>query len=441
MNTRWLLGSAYEMLLFAAVFFSISRIKFSKLEVLIYSLGYGVINLLAFSSLYTFVLLSGDQIGIFMPVITLIYFVIVGYKKIKILSLAGFYAILMVSIPLISNMLATAIFATTGVMETFDFVAYRSEHLVLITALSIMALFSILISYFLGKMLDARISVLDRYMKEKCSKYLVWCSLFILLLLYYLTFFRWFVDTEIMGWIFLVMVAMLIISLVFAISVFTDAVKAALHAQEKEYYLTQCHLMQESVEHIKSIRHDMKIHLATINGYSTKINATEITDYTANLLNDIGEAELYSNTGNVAIDSIINYKLKNIKKDRIKPEIRLLIPTVLNIEISDLATIIGNLLDNALNAVLMLEENKEKKIKLDIEYNRESLVIQADNTFDGVVNYQEGQIITRQNKTSHGHGLKNIKKVVDRHNGYMDITHDNGIFSVAILLCVSEANK
>jgi sensor histidine kinase regulating citrate/malate metabolism len=89
------------------------------------------------------------------------------------------------------------------------------------------------------------------------------------------------------------------------------------------------------------------------------------------------------------------------------------------------------LLDNALDAVSKVED---KRIKLDIEYSRESLFIQVENTFDGVVKYDDKHISTRKIGGEHGPGLKNIRKSVEKYNGHIDITHDENIFTATVLL-------
>ncbi|MCL2204875.1 MAG: hypothetical protein FWB88_13175, partial [Defluviitaleaceae bacterium] len=129
-----------------------------------------------------------------------------------------------------------------------------------------------------------------------------------------------------------------------------ESIKSALHAQEKEYYFTQCQLMQASVENTKSLRHDMKLHLATAREFVSSDKTDEATAYLTGLLGNIEESGVYSNTQNTAFDSIINFKLNNAKDENIKLDIRLLIPPALNIEVADIVTIIGNLLDNALDA-------------------------------------------------------------------------------------------
>lgn len=215
---------------------------------------------------------------------------------------------------------------------------------------------------------------------------------------------------------------------------YEDKIKSALNAQEKEYYFTQCRLMQESVENIKSIRHDMKFHLATAKDFIANNRPNDAKNYLNSLLGSIEENEIYSNTKNVAFDSIINYKLNSSKHENINLDIRLLIPCTLNIEVADIVTIMGNLLDNAIDAVSKVED---KMLKLDIEYSRESLYIQVQNTFDGVVRYdneEQKQIVTLKSGSEHGHGLKNVRRSVEKYNGHFDISHEGNVFSAVVLL-------
>jgi len=63
-------------------------------------------------------------------------------------------------------------------------------------------------------------------------------------------------------------------------------------AQEKEYYFTQCQLMQESTEQVKAVRHDIKNHLATLKGFTTNGTIEDIKGYLDSLVNDIEKSEV-----------------------------------------------------------------------------------------------------------------------------------------------------
>ena len=220
---------------------------------------------------------------------------------------------------------------------------------------------------------------------------------------------------------------------------YQDKLALDLRTQEKEYYLTQCQIMQESVDKMKAYRHDVKLHLAALKDFTANNKANEATDYLNHLLGDVKESEVYSDTGNLAFDSIINFKLKDIIDGHINLQLKIFVPPTLNMEVVDVVTILGNLLDNAFDAVAKVED---KMISLSVEANKGNLFIKIENTFDGKVKYTEGRagedkvIASRKQVGNHGYGLQNIRKSVEKYDGHMDISYDETIFSVGILLYV-----
>ncbi|MCL1884171.1 MAG: GHKL domain-containing protein [Defluviitaleaceae bacterium] len=204
--------------------------------------------------------------------------------------------------------------------------------------------------------------------------------------------------------------------------------KSALHAQEKEYYLTQCRLMQESTDRATASRHDMKIHMAALKGYVTNNKTDNAAAYIDRFLGDISESRLYSKTGNLALDSIINYKLKDIKNSEFVPKLRLNIPPTLSIDDSDIVTIIGNLLDNAIEAIAKTDT---KTLELNVVLNKGTLLIKSENSFNGEINHNHASL---KDGEEHGHGLNNVKRSVDKYDGYIKISHNDNLFSVNIML-------
>ena len=184
----------------------------------------------------------------------------------------------------------------------------------------------------------------------------------------------------------------------------------------------------------------MKIHLASLKDYTADNKAA--TDYLNSLLGEIVESEIYSDTGNIAFDSIINFKLKNAKEDNIKLDLSMSIPLDLGVEVTDIVTILGNLLDNALEAVAKVNE---KIIKLDIAFHQGALFAKIDNSFDGKLTYteekpgEERQIASRKSGNDHGYGLKNIRRSLEKYNGYMKISHTDTIFSAGVFLYVENS--
>jgi len=213
---------------------------------------------------------------------------------------------------------------------------------------------------------------------------------------------------------------------------YEEKLKSALDSQEKEYYFVQNELMIETVETVKSIRHDMKLHLATLENY-IKDNPEKALAYVNHLLGDIGKSEVYSDTGNVAFDSIINFKLKSAKDAGIAVNLDIFTPAVIGIETSDIVIIVGNLLDNALEAVTKVED---KFINIHIVYQKGNLLIKVENSFAGVVKIDEklDELTTLKAGDGHGYGLKNVRKSAEKYHGNVDVSHEEGIFAVKVLL-------
>ena len=215
---------------------------------------------------------------------------------------------------------------------------------------------------------------------------------------------------------------------------FEDNLKYILDSKEKEYYISQCQLMQESVDIMKSFRHDTKMHLAILKEFVKNDASGDIVGYLNLLLGDIEKSEIYCDTGNLALDSIINYKLRSIGGDDIKINLDVFIPPVLKFEIVDIITIAGNLLDNALDAIKELDD---KWVKINMQLSKGTLFIKVENPFNGIVKFKDGddrEIISSKQGDEHGYGLKNIRKSVDKYDGDFKISFYDNIFSVTILL-------
>jgi len=214
---------------------------------------------------------------------------------------------------------------------------------------------------------------------------------------------------------------------------YREKMERILLVQQNEYYSKQFEIMNSSYENARSIRHDIKNHLIALESYIKHDNAEKAIEYISQIIEaSYGERALVS-TGNVDIDSILNYKLEEARTKKIEVQSELNIPKELNMETLDIVSILGNLLDNAINANMKLMEGR--KISLSIKYNRNLLIISISNPFDGYIETDGTRITTTQSdKERHGIGLNNINNILKKYDGTMEIVHDNSIFKVDILL-------
>ena len=214
---------------------------------------------------------------------------------------------------------------------------------------------------------------------------------------------------------------------------FNEKIQMEMIKQEIDYYHKQADLIQESSEGLKQIRHDMKNHIIVIEELAKTQDNDKILDYISNLYDKLGQAKVFSDTGIIAIDSVLNYKLTQAEKKGIDVTSEITIPNNLEFQSNDFVAILGNLLDNAIEATSKLNDNKY--IKLHIKYNKGTVFIAVKNSFDGKLNIVGNEYKTTKDSDSlHGIGMKSIETTIKQYNGEMKVSHTNNEFLVKIIL-------
>ena len=127
------------------------------------------------------------------------------------------------------------------------------------------------------------------------------------------------------------------------------------------------------------------------------------------------------------MDAIINYSLSKAERFNIKVEQQLKVSRKIPLESYELNIILGNLLENALDAA---NDSGDKYIKLNILENKGMLLIDIKNSYSGkLVTYGERLLSTKQG-ANHGYGLSNVRKIVENHQGTLNISYDEKEFQV-----------
>lgn len=215
---------------------------------------------------------------------------------------------------------------------------------------------------------------------------------------------------------------------------YAEKIQKEMIEKEKQYYYKQVELMQENEKKLSDFRHDINNHLSVIQGMLE--NDSESTKkYVEKLVNKVENTRTFSNTGNIAIDSVINYKLSKAEDEGITINANIILPPKLRDDIQDMVTVLGNILDNAIEANRV--PNLEKYININIRYKSGMVFIKVTNAYDGRMNMKNGQIVTKKNnKELHGIGLKSVKNVVDKYDGTVDIDYDDKQFRLKVVLYI-----
>jgi sensor histidine kinase YesM len=209
--------------------------------------------------------------------------------------------------------------------------------------------------------------------------------------------------------------------------------KSQLLEQQNSYYLNQYVIMKENNKEFLEFKHDFKNILI---GIRAKLKISKGTNDELNkLLSNFESKVKICNTENIIIDSIINYKHQTARKYKINFSYKLKIPSKLKLDIVVISIILGNTLDNAIEACKN-NKNTNRYISIQMQYLNDSLYISIKNSYVTPIKINiNGEIrSSKKYKQVHGIGLKNIKKVIDENNGLLNISYDNNIFDITMVL-------
>lgn len=235
-----------------------------------------------------------------------------------------------------------------------------------------------------------------------------------------------------------VLVAMLFIIIILylyasVLNITEQQVKNQIMEREKDYYHNQAEILQNNEDGLRMFRHDLKNKMLVLYELLEKNETNQAKEYLKKLTEKIEKTQNYSQSGNIVIDSVVNYKLSLAEKQGCNITVEISLPSKLMIEDDDLVIVLGNLLDNAIEATKKLATNKY--IHLKIKYDRECLIVKIENSFDNQVIIKKGSLqTTKENQSLHGIGLRSVQKIINQYNGELNIKYKENIFLVIVML-------
>lgn len=214
---------------------------------------------------------------------------------------------------------------------------------------------------------------------------------------------------------------------------FDEKIETEIAKQETEYYHKQAELIQENSQEVKQLRHDMKNYTIALSELISNNENKKALEYISSFSNILESTKIYCNTGILSVDSIVNYKFTRAEEMGISVDSEIIIPYNINLNFNDLVAILGNILDNAIEAS---EKAEKKYIRFRVSYDRGTILLVLLNSYNGDLKLEGNTYKTTKKDSTiiHGIGLKSIKSSVEKYNGEIKITHTDTEFSVKILL-------
>ena len=210
-----------------------------------------------------------------------------------------------------------------------------------------------------------------------------------------------------------------------------------IYQQMVDLYEKQIAEREETTRKIRQFRHDMKLHLSAVRELAEEKDTDGIISYIDELSNGPGMGKSdFANSGNLLLDGLLNQSYERAVKGKIQMKLRLEIPYKLNISDADLYVILGNALENALEASEKVPREEGRLIELSLVYKNGDLRIGIRNRYaEEPRKDSKGTCLSSKNNSEyHGIGLYSIRETVKKYHGFMDIHTENKIFSLVIVI-------
>ncbi len=176
----------------------------------------------------------------------------------------------------------------------------------------------------------------------------------------------------------------------------------------------------------KSFRHDIRNHIAVVKNLLQSGKLEEAVSYMEDMDDMAEKMSFPCSTNNPVVDILVGNKLGIAKSMGIDADCSLLLPYPCGIRDIDICIVLSNALDNAIHAVKGLDDSIEKYIRVSGRIQGDLLMIEIENSFPGKGVFKKGR------------GLSNIKKVVEKYDGAMNIETQENVFVLHVLLFIPQ---
>jgi sensor histidine kinase regulating citrate/malate metabolism len=181
--------------------------------------------------------------------------------------------------------------------------------------------------------------------------------------------------------------------------------------------------------------HDAKNQLYAITAHLNSGEIEYVTEKMNELCSNILNTISISNTGNDALDALINSKYKKINEIGAEFTTNIFMGAESGIDDVDLCILIGNALDNAIEACERINDGDERWIKLKIAQIDDNLSMELTNTSsDNRIVKNSALPTMKKDKYFHGFGLKSMEEITKKYHGYIEYAIENKIFILKILI-------
>lgn len=233
---------------------------------------------------------------------------------------------------------------------------------------------------------------------------------------------------------FLIFVLLTLLYINITIVFYAEAMRASEHrrrhselaeqqyAMQKEYYQR----LHENQEETRALWHDIKKYVLAMQAFANQKDAPQLCQIVQQADETLASISTVVDVDNVVISSILDNYARAAQEAEIPLHIDVLVPPTLSISPVDLYIILGNTLDNAIEACTPLPKEQRR---IDVMLRKENGIL-----FYRIQNSCDVSEKVHLHGRYHGYGLSNVRKCAARYNGVVNLTKTSNSYTVEVLL-------
>lgn len=210
-----------------------------------------------------------------------------------------------------------------------------------------------------------------------------------------------------------------------------EAEKLRVIRQQEEYRISYAKNIKEQYEEIRRMRHDMKQNIAVISALNREHKYDEANAFAGKVSDNLEKIEMVIDVHNDFLNAILNSKLLIASEQGI----RVICASASNIDgidDIDLCNLLGNILDNAIEAA---KDCQNGYIEVSIRSDENMvLVIVANTVAEPVVKRNKELKSTKKNADDHGYGVKTIRSIAEKYNGTASFYEEGDMFYCQVMM-------
>lgn len=207
-----------------------------------------------------------------------------------------------------------------------------------------------------------------------------------------------------------------------------------LQANRMSYQNSYVKAIESSYKTLRKQRHDMKDQISIMSILLSEKNYAELDEFFRQLDEKYNEIDIVMPTNNSAINACLSVKANEAKQNGIEFHCLANFSGTIPLPDIDSCTLLANLLNNAIEACLLVDKAYPRKIQVDIFEKNSMFGIRVANTYTGTYNMINGEFKTLKKSGDHGIGIPEMREIVEGHNGFIQFDAQEEWFTATAII-------